>query len=68
MNYKLVMFVLSVIGVICFTPLTYWLVSLGGMEMSLIGFFWWITLTALSVLATVICAVFTIDFLINDYK
>ena len=68
MNYKLVMFVLSVIGVICLTPLTYWLVSLGGMEMSLIGFFWWITLTALSVLATVICAVFAIDFLINDYK
>lgn len=68
MNYKIVLFLLSIIGVVVFAPLAYWLIGLGGMEMSLIGTLWWIGLTSLSVLGCGFCATYAIYFLMYYSK
>jgi len=68
MNYKIVFFLLSIIGVVVLAPLAYWLIGLGGIEMSLIGTFWWIGLTTLSVLGCAFCATYAIYFLMYYSK
>ena len=57
MGYKLVRLVGFCLLTIFGLNATYWLVSLAGAEMSTIGAVWWIGLTVLSVLATVVSSV-----------
>lgn len=57
MGYKLVRLVaLSVLTALGLNA-TYWLVSLAGSQMSLIGLFWWLSLSTLSALGTVMALV-----------
>lgn len=57
MGYKLVRLVALSFFTILGLNATYWLVSLAGSQMSIIGLFWWLSLTILSALATVMALV-----------